>query len=159
MNILIHGMPDNNFYQWLLSKNNQEKLIIHVAEGRPQLSGVKIVAQRLAEMEMNVTVISDNMIAFLMSQLQFDAAFIFYYEKDDGYITCQIGSLILVVCAKVNQIPIICRPAGKKDYQKFGQNDDLFLFDGVRVAPKGIQAYVPLVEKIQLNQIEYDVSK
>ena len=155
MNILIHGSPDSDFYSWLSSEFKHDRINIFIMEGRPQLKGLKIVAQNLAEMGIDVTIISDNMTAFLMTQKLIETAFIFYLKKEKSEVICQIGSMIVVICAKENDIQVYCHPSDEKEIKDFGHNNQLFYFDEVRIAPHGIRAYVPLIEKIPILDLNF----
>ncbi len=156
MDILVYGVPDDSFLFLVQSKLGEESIKCFVPEGRPLLEGLHTVANRLITIDCEVTIITDNMIACLMEQKSINCAFIFYYEKHDSHIICQIGSAIVAICANNFSIPVYYYPADNKPISEFGENGDLIFFDGVQVAPEGILTYVPLLENVPLAELHHN---
>jgi translation initiation factor 2B subunit (eIF-2B alpha/beta/delta family) len=154
MNILLHGVPDDEFLLFLKSKNKSNSLNIYVTEGRPLLKGGYAVAGKLISMELKVTVITDNMVACLVMESLFDCAFIFYHEINDIHLICQIGSAIVALCAKHFKIPIYYHRAAKIEDMKFGNPKDLLVFNGIQIAPTKARTFVPLLEKVPLSNLQ-----
>lgn len=145
MSILVHGAPTNSFYQTL--KERKKKSGVLVMEGRPHLEGARVVCRDLLKQNIEPTLISDNMVAYCMWKRRINEVYLFYHQVDSRGVTCKIGSLVISICAKEHKIPVYLYPAGKKR-RDFGKARDLFYFNGFRVAPYGIEAYVPLTERL-----------
>lgn len=150
MSILVHGVPTNSFYQRL--KERKKKSDILVMEGRPHLEGAKIVCRDLLKENIEPTLISDNMVAYCMWKGEIDEVYLFYHQLNSQGAVCRIGSLVVGICAREHKIPVYLYPAGKKT-EDFGKARDLFYFNGFRVAPQGIEAYVPLTEHLPWKYI------
>jgi methylthioribose-1-phosphate isomerase len=148
--ILIHGVPDPLFYQHL--REGSSRLSVIVTEGRPYLEGAKIVCPKLINLDIETTLISDNMMAYCMWKGMVDEACLFYHRVNSKGARCKIGSLIMGICAKVHNIPVYLYPSGVK-IEACGEKEDIFYFNGVRIAPSGIEAYVPLLEVIPWDYI------
>ncbi len=148
--ILIHGVPEEAFYQKEGQRLRGKK--IFVLEARPYLDGAKIVAARLKEMKFDPILVSDNMVGFLMEKGMIENAFLFYQNLDSQGAICQIGSLIIGICAKEHKIPIFLHRSSKH-LPYMGETEDICYFNGFRVAPKGVKAYLPLQELVSWNYI------
>lgn len=117
-----------------------------VPEGRPSLAALRSTCALLQEMGRVPVVISDNMEGFLFSQggvREVRAAC--HAREPDGFL-CESGALVLAVLAKTHGVALKIFPAIRRKKRVMGREGELFSFNGVRVAPKGIRAYVPLLE-------------
>ena len=123
-----------------------------VTEGRPYLEGAKIVCPKLIDLDIETTLISDNMVAYCMWKGMVNEAYLFYDRVDAEGARCKIGSLIAGICAKAHNIPVYLYPSGMKT-EAWGEKRDIFYFNGVHIAPSGIEAYVPLLEVIPWGYI------
>ncbi|WP_038176280.1 s-methyl-5-thioribose-1-phosphate isomerase [Treponema pedis] len=95
-----------------------KKIKIFCAETRPFFQGARLTASLALDMGFDVTVITDNMPAFLMAEKKIDfcvsAADVITM---DGYIINKIGTLQIAVCAKYFGIPYYAIGFPDKKYQ------------------------------------------
>ena len=145
-------MPDKNFAGFSLKHYPvTDGWELFWAESRPCES---ILGERLVDFTSGgyeVTVISDNMMGFCLSNREVALVFIFYQQIDKDCAYCQGGSLLAAVLAKELNIPCHLYPT---DYRVEEVNNDHSLcFTGEPIAPKGVRSFIPGVEKVPLDYI------
>ena len=75
-----------------------------------------------------------------------------YLTEEDGGYLCTIGSLILAVLGKKHHVPVHAVQTDG-ELSLLGDPDDVCSFNGIRVAPSGTKAYVPLVDWVDNKYI------
>ena len=135
---LIFGVPDASFYNSL----NEKK--VFVAELRPGLEGMKIVASRLLEKHIQPVIICDNMMAFCMQRGFVKKVFIFSQTGAQKKNICRTGSLIAALAAKKHKIPVYLF----KTKAVLLKASSLLKINGQKVTSAHIKTYVPLLEEV-----------
>ena len=148
-NILIHGVPDDNFYTLLKSMDIDE---IYITEGRPYLEGAKMIAPMIKSISLNTKLISDNMISYILWKGLIDRIYIFYQSINEEGAKCKIGSLIAGLSAKEHSISVYLYKS-KNIYEDYGNPEDICYFNNKREAPLKISGYNPLVDIVPLDLI------
>lgn len=131
-------------------KSNNE-LKIYCAETRPYFQGARLTASIARDMGFDVTVITDNMPAFVMQNEKID---IFTSAADvicqDGYIINKVGTFQIAIVAKYMGIPYFVTGAPDighptVDTVKIEMRDPEFVLQamGVRTAMEGVKGYYP----------------
>jgi methylthioribose-1-phosphate isomerase len=147
--ILIHGVPEDTFYDLLKSMTIDE---IYIPEGRPYLEGAREVAPRIKSLFPNTILISDNMISYILWKKLVERVYIFYQNINEGEAKCKIGSLVAGIVAEEHGIPVYLYRS-KRIYEDYGKDDDVCYFDNKRVAPLNVNCYNPLVDIVPLDLI------
>ncbi|MFA5060590.1 MAG: hypothetical protein WC676_08190 [Candidatus Omnitrophota bacterium] len=140
--ILLHGLIRDEFLKGLLQEKAES---IVVLEGRPHLSGAKILCAKLLKNKITPTLISDNMSGFLFFKDCVKEVWLAYQEKNEQGALCDCGGLILGVLAKRHGVSLRLFPSGRRQ-DLMAKERDIFYFNKMRVAPKGVKGYVPLLE-------------
>ncbi len=140
---LIFGVPQTSFFDGLKVKK------AFVAELRPGLEGIKIVAGELLKRHIQPVVICDNMLAFCMGRGLVKDVHIFCNAVNKSSSLCRTGSLIAALCAKRHKIPVYLYPAANL----FPQPVPLHKINGMRVTSSAIKTYVPLFEEVPLTLV------
>ncbi len=145
--VLLHGKFKSKALDTLSAKDD-----VYVLEGRPKLESSQYLTDQLKKRKITPTLIADNMAGFLFFQNMVKEVWISYTQAHEEEIVTPIGSLILAVLGKKHKIPV--NAYSQKLTKKYlGSQKDLLEFNGVRVAPRGIKGYVPLVEEVPLKYI------
>lgn len=120
-------------------------------ETRPYFQGARLTATVCRDMGMDVTVITDNMPAFVMQKEKVD---IFTSAADaicmDGYVVNKVGTFQIAIAAKYNKIPYFVTGAPDKMHSKIDtvtieMRDPSFTLQamGVKTAADGVKGYYP----------------
>ena len=120
-------------------------------ETRPYFQGVRLTATVCRDMAFDVTVITDNMPAFVMEREHVD---VFTCAADaiclDGYVVNKVGTLQIAICAKHFGVPVYVtgdpdRGHPTKDTVTIEMRDPDFSLQamGVRTAAEGVKGYYP----------------
>ncbi len=120
-------------------------------ETRPYFQGARLTATVCRDMGYDVTVITDNMPAFVMKQEHID---LFTSAADaitvDGHVINKIGTYQIAIAAKYHGIPYYVTGSpepGHPDLSsvKIEQRDPEFVLQamGVRTAAEGVKGYYP----------------
>lgn len=134
-----------------LAKEQSKKISFYVTETRPYLQGSRLTAWEIIRAGFEVTIITDNMVAYLLSLGKVTKIIVGADHLTlNGDIANKIGTYQIAVVAKHFKIPfyVICPPASKL---KTGQEikieirpqDELKIYQGIRLAPKEVKAYYP----------------
>ena len=140
--ILLQGIFKNSAFDRLGKKKREE---IVVLEGRPSLEAAKSSCHQLLKRKIRPTLIADNMAGFLFYKRLVKEVWLSYQVADGKGALCQIGGLILGVLGKKHKIAVNLFPSGRK-IDLIGHQNEIFHFNGVKVAPGNIRGYVPLAE-------------
>ncbi len=124
---------------------------IFCPETRPYFQGARLTATVCKDMGMDVTLITDNMPAFVMQNEKID---VFTSAADaicmDGYVVNKVGTFQIAIAAKYHSIPYFV--TGAPDYVhptvdtvKIEMRDPDFTLQamGVRTAAEGVKGYYP----------------
>ena len=120
-------------------------------ETRPYFQGARLTATVCHDMGFDVTVITDNMPAFVMEREHVD---LFTCAADaiclDGYVVNKVGTLQIAICANHFGIPTFVTGAPDighetKDTVRIEMRDPDFTLQamGVRTAAAGVKGYYP----------------
>ncbi len=123
-------------------------------ETRPLLQGARLTAYELSRQGIPVTLITDNMAAWVMKTGKVEAVIVGADRiSRNGDVANKIGTYGLAVLARAHNIPFyVAAPLSTFDFAiATGEDipieerhpDEVFHFAGVRTAPEGIQAYNP----------------
>ncbi|MCC6017849.1 MAG: S-methyl-5-thioribose-1-phosphate isomerase [Candidatus Verstraetearchaeota archaeon] len=130
---------------------NNKKIHVFVAETRPQLQGARITAFELKAEGIPFTLITDNMIGFLMQKNKIDKVFVGADRiLSDGTVYNKIGTYTIAVLSKVHNIPFyVAAPSTTFDLQskindikieERSADEVVKVLSKYRIAPKGINA-------------------
>ena len=147
--VLLQGVFADTFFQQFKKNNSPEFFVI---EGRPNLEAASANARNLLQKKIIPTVISDNMAGFLFLKDLVKEVWIAHQAADCDGALCDIGALVLGVLGKHHHVPVYLFPSGRKT-NFMGKEKDLTRFKNKTIAPKGIRAYVPLVEWLPAKYI------
>ena len=147
--VLLHGVFNISFIKELKKRDVKE---VYLLEGRPSLKAAKEFSKSLLENKIIPVLIADNMAGFLFFRDLVKEVWISYQEENKEGSISPIGALILGVLAKQHGIPVYIFPSEEK-LEKMGQENEIFEFNGVLVAPERIKGYVPLLESLPKKYI------
>ncbi len=142
--VLLHGCFDKTFFT-SLKERKAEKYFI--TEGRPSLRAAQSNCSQLNKIGVTPTLICDSMAGFLFAKDLVKEVWIAYAYEDAEELTVAIGGSVLCGLAARHQVPVYAYSSGEK-IKLFADGKELLNFKGTRVAPKGVKAYVPLLEPV-----------
>lgn len=153
-NILIHGVPDKDYYQQLKARKDIKS--VYVTEFRPLLYGANLVAKELLKVKIKPVIICDNMVGFCLEKKMIDEIHIFAKKENDKGLLCFIGSMIYAICAIQNKAKVYVYKAGKikKDFS----NNDVLKLAGVKTTVGAVKGYCPTWEVVPAD-LAYKVSE
>ena len=143
---------------------NGKKFRVYADETRPLLQGARLTAWELKQAGIEVTVICDNMAAYLMKQGKVDAAITGADRiAANGDTANKIGTYSLSILAREHGIPIyIAAPSSTFDLSiKSGAEipieqrpaDEVAFFGDRRTVPEGVDIYNPAFDVTQAQDI------
>jgi len=152
--ILTHCFPDRSFVYLLLETARRNKsLSVICSETRPYLQGSRITALCAHHVGFDTRVITDGMGGFLMRDGKID---VFITAADrvcmDGTVCNKIGTYQYALAAKANKLPYYTLRQSGPDIESAGESDikieyrpgdELVHFNGVRIAPIGVEGLYP----------------
>ena len=133
------------------AKDQNKAISFYVTETRPYLQGSRLTAWEIMRAGFDVTIITDNMVAYLLSLGRVTKVIVGADHLTlNGDIANKIGTYQIAVVAKYFKIPfyVICPPASKlksgKEIQiEIRPPDELKIYQGLYLAPKAVKAYYP----------------
>jgi methylthioribose-1-phosphate isomerase len=151
--ILTHCWPETTLIYTLMEALSQGKsLKAYTGETRPYLQGARLTAAALRDLGIPVTVITDNMPGFLLSQGKID---VFFAGSDrttmDGHVINKVGTLQIAICAKEYGVPFYAFAYGP-DPQALRPEDvvieernpeEVLSLRGIPTAAPGVFGYYP----------------
>lgn len=160
---LVNMFPDNGtvmtqcFSETILGQmlkecHNRNKTIrLFCPETRPYFQGARLTATVCHDMGFDVTVITDNMPAFVMEKEHVD---VFTCAADaiccDGYVVNKVGTFQIAIAAKYMGIPMFVSGVPDKghpthDDVRIEMRDPSFTLQamGVKTAADGVKGYYP----------------
>ena len=147
--VLLHGVFDPSIIPELKKRRISE---VYLLEGRPSLKAAKNFSRVLLKNKIKPVLIADNMAGFLFFRNLVKEVWIAYQNENGEGVLATIGASILAVLAKNHQVEVNLYRAGE-EVKLLGREKEVFEFNGVRVAPKNIRGYVPLVETLPRKYI------
>jgi len=134
-----------------ICKEQNKKISFFVTETRPYLQGMRLTAWELHNQGFEVTIITDNMVAFVMSEGKINKVIVGAdHLAKNGDIANKIGTYQIALLARHFDIPfyVLCPPVSNSETGKdikieIRPDKELLEYDGVRLAPKGVKAYYP----------------
>ena len=139
---LLLGVFKDDFLDELKRKKLKR---VYVCEGRPGLESAKENAKQLIKRKIEPVIISDNMAGFLFYNSLVKEVWLAAQKTDAQGAVCPIGGLILAVLGKNHRVPVRVSNA-KKETELFASTKEICKFNGIKTAPSGTNAFVPLVE-------------
>jgi methylthioribose-1-phosphate isomerase len=133
------------------AKAQGKKVSFYVTETRPYLQGSRLTAWEIMRSGFKVTIITDNMVAYLLSLGKVTKIIVGADHLTlNGDIANKIGTYQIAVVAKYFKIPfyVICPPAsklktGKEIKIEIRPQNELKIYQGLQLAPKEVKAYYP----------------
>jgi len=134
-----------------VARNRGNNLRLFCAETRPYFQGARLTASVAKDMGFDVTVITDNMPAFVIQHEKID---VFTSAADvicqDGYIVNKVGTFQIAIVANYMGIPYFASGAPDRghptvDTVEIEMRDPEFVLQamGVRTAMAGVKGYYP----------------
>jgi len=130
----------------------QGKIIsFYATETRPYLQGSRLTAWELQQAGLDVTLITDNMVASVISQKKINKVIVGAdHLALNGDIANKIGTYQIAVIARHFKVPfyVLCPPpskakTGKEIKIEIRPDKELLEYQGLRLAPKGVKGYYP----------------
>jgi len=133
------------------AKQDNKRVAFFATETRPYLQGSRLTAWELQKCGFDVTVITDNMAAAVMSLGKVNKVLVGADNLAlNGDIANKIGTYQLALLAKYFKIPfyVLCPPpsqakTGDDIKIEIRPDNELLEFQGVRLAPKGVKGFYP----------------
>ena len=134
-----------------IAKKQGKRISFFATETRPYLQGSRLTAWELQRAGFDVTLITDNMVASVMSQKKVNKVIVGAdHLALNGDIANKIGTYQIAVTAKYFKIPfyVLCPPAsglkcGKDIKIEIRPAKEMLEYQGLRLAPKGAKGYYP----------------
>lgn len=137
-----------------LAKEQGKELIVYACETRPRLQGARLTAYELNKNGIDVTVITDGMVAHLMSKNMVDAVIVGCDRvASNGDTANKIGTKNISIIAKRYNIPmyIACPTStidmdiedGSKIVIEQRDSVEVTHINGVRIVPPGVKVFNP----------------
>ncbi len=133
------------------AKEQGKKISFYVTETRPYLQGSRLTAWEIMRAGFDVTIITDNMVAYLLSKGLVTKVIVGADHLTlNGDIANKIGTYQIAVVARYFKIPfyVICPPASKfksgdEIKIEIRPDNELKIYRGLALAPKEVKAYYP----------------
>jgi len=136
------------------AKEQGKNISVYADETRPLLQGARLTTWELMQSQIDVTLICDNMAAFVMQQGRIDYIFVGADRiASNGDVANKIGTYNLAVLAQFHQIPFyVVAPMSTLDFAldsgkqipiEERSEDEVTSGFGARTAPYGVKVYSP----------------
>ncbi|MFA4992350.1 MAG: S-methyl-5-thioribose-1-phosphate isomerase [Candidatus Omnitrophota bacterium] len=143
------------------AKQQGKKISFYVTETRPYLQGSRLTAWELMRAKIPVTIITDNMVAYLLSLKKVTKVIVGAdHLTQNGDIANKIGTYQIAVVARYFKVPfyVLCPPAsklksGKEIKIEIRPDSELKTYQGLLLAPKEVKAYYPAFDVTPANLI------
>ncbi|MDD5568441.1 MAG: S-methyl-5-thioribose-1-phosphate isomerase [Candidatus Omnitrophica bacterium] len=138
-----------------------KKVSFFATETRPYMQGARLTAWELKRGGFNVTLITDGMIAAVMSSGKVNKVIVGAdHLAQNGDIANKIGTYGIAVLARHFNLPfyVLCPPAsglksGKDIKIEIRPDKEMLEYQGLRLAPKGVKGYYPAFDVTPNNLI------
>jgi len=152
--ILTHCFPGAGlFYMLAFARSEGKKVEVICTETRPYLQGARLTAWGVSEMDIPVTLITDNMAAYCMSQGMISKVFTAADRiAMDGSVANKVGTFQLALAAQYHQLPFYILGYGGPDRNcASGQDipieirnpEEVLTFKGSRISGDKVKGYYP----------------
>ncbi|NMB54883.1 MAG: s-methyl-5-thioribose-1-phosphate isomerase [Leptolinea sp.] len=150
--LLTHCFAETLLGYTLLEARKAGKAVSLICpETRPFLQGARLTASMAREMDIPVTVVTDNMPAFMMSQGMID---VFACAADvvtlDGYAVNKVGTYQLAIAAHYHKIPCyilrnpsISEPDINEVQIEMRNPEESLMALGTRIVKEGVKGFYP----------------
>ncbi len=143
------------------AKKQGKKISFYVTETRPYLQGSRLTAWELMRQKFPVTIITDNMVAYLLSLGKVTKVIVGAdHLTQNGDIANKIGTYQIAVVARYFKVPfyVLCPPpsklkSGKEIMIEIRPDNELKVYQGLMLAPKEVKAYYPAFDVTPANLI------
>jgi len=133
------------------AKQDGKKVSFYVTETRPYLQGSRLTAWELMLQKFPVTIITDNMVAYLLSLGKVTKVIVGAdHLTQNGDIANKIGTYQIAVVARYFKVPfyVLCPPpsklkSGKEIKIEIRPDNELKIYQGLLLAPKEVKAFYP----------------
>jgi methylthioribose-1-phosphate isomerase len=137
-----------------MAKEQGKKVKVYATETRPLLQGARLTTWELLKENIPVTLITDSMAGYFMSQGAINCAIVGADRiAANGDVANKIGTYTLAVLATENGIPFyVAAPVSTIDFSLSSgadipieerNPDEVTHIQGIRIAPKGVKAANP----------------
>ena len=134
-----------------ICRKQGKKVSFFATETRPYLQGSRLTAWELKRAGFKVTIITDGMVAAVMSQGKVNKVIVGADHLTlNGDIANKVGTYGIAVLAKHFHIPfyVLCPPASRlasgKDIKiEIRPDKEMLEYQGLKLAPKGAKGYYP----------------
>ncbi len=135
----------------LVSRERSKKVSLICPETRPYMQGARLTASVACDMGIPVTVITDNMPAYIMSKGMVD---VFISAADvitrDGCVVNKVGTFQIALAANFHKIPYYalgipspgCPTSGEVEIEERNPEEVVHAM-GIRTAKAGVKGYYP----------------
>ncbi len=152
--ILTHCFPGPALLHMLsLATANGKKIQVIASETRPYLQGARLTAWSVSELEVPVTLISDNMAAYCMDQGMVSKVFTAADRiAMDGTIANKVGTFQLALAAQYHKLPFYILGYGGPDRRCYSAADipieirdsqEVLSCAGVKITGEQVQGFYP----------------
>ena len=152
--ILTHCFPGPALLHMLkFAIKHNKKIKLMATETRPYLQGARLTAWAASELGVPVTLITDNMAAYCMSQGMISKVFTAADRiAIDGTAANKIGTFQLALAAKYHNLPFYILgyggpdkncPGGKDIPIEMRDPDEVLNFNGIRISGDKVQGFYP----------------
>jgi methylthioribose-1-phosphate isomerase len=152
--VLTHCFPGPGLlYMLNFARDQGKKIRVIATETRPYLQGARLTAWSVSELDIPVTLITDNMVAYCMAEGMINSV---VTAADriamDGTVANKIGTYQLGLIARYHQIPLYVLGYGGPDRSCAGAKDipieirdpgEVLNFAGVRITGDKVQGFYP----------------
>jgi methylthioribose-1-phosphate isomerase len=137
-----------------MAKEQGKKVKVYATETRPLLQGARLTTWELLKEKIPVTLITDSMAGYFMSQGAINCAIVGADRiAANGDVANKIGTYTLAVLATENGIPFyVAAPVSTIDFSLSSgadipieerNSDEVTHIQGIRIAPEGVKAANP----------------
>jgi len=140
-----------------------KRIMVYVTETRPLLQGARLTAFELKELKIPFKLIVDSAVGHLLSNGLITKAIVGADRiLNSGHVFNKIGTYSIAVLAKENDVPFYVASPISTIYTKTRLKDvvieyrdqrEVLLFEGKRIAPKGVEALNPAFDITQPKYI------
>ncbi|MDD5196891.1 MAG: S-methyl-5-thioribose-1-phosphate isomerase [Candidatus Omnitrophota bacterium] len=132
-------------------RQQNKKVSFFTTETRPYLQGSRLTAWELKRAGFDVTIITDNMVAAVMSLGKVNKVIVGAdHLAKNGDIANKIGTYGIAVLARHFKLPfyVLCPPAshlksGREIKIEMRPDKEILEYQGLRLAPQGVKGYYP----------------
>jgi len=133
------------------ARGQGKKIEFYATETRPYMQGLRLTAWELKQAGVPVTLITDSMIASVMSQKKVNKVIVGSDQlAQNGDIANKIGTYQIALLAEYFKIPfyVLCPPpsgakTGRDIQIEIRPDREILEYRGVRLAPYGVKGYYP----------------